>query len=81
MTKAEEAAQWMWAELQQNGWLSQHDAVSEIAERFGEEMTYINNNGNPAIDKSILKHFKRLHGGKAQWYKSPDGYWRLDNTE
>lgn len=51
------------------------------SERFGEDLTYINNNDNPAIDKDILKHFKRLHGGKAQWYKSPDGYWRLEDTK
>ncbi len=60
----------------------QSDVVAKIAERFGEEFTYENENGNPAIDKRILRAFKKItddtavserrdfadaSGGKAMW--------------
>ncbi len=79
MTKVEEAAQWMWDELQAAHWLSQYEAVIEIGNRFGDDLTYINDRGNPAIDKRVLRRFRLLHQGKAQWYKPPDGYWQLES--
>lgn len=75
--EAKKAAQWMWDELQREGSLAQHTAVAEIAEQFGDELTYINDNGNPAIKRGVLKLFKALHEGKAQWFGRPDFYWRL----
>jgi hypothetical protein len=55
-------AQWMADRLQENGRLYQRRAAREIAERFGE-FTYVNDNGNLAIDKRILKAFREVPGG------------------
>jgi len=36
--------------------------MSDLAKRFGEEFAYTtNNNGNPAIDRRILKAFRKAH--------------------
>lgn len=77
MTKVEEAAQWMWDELQAKRSLYQPKAVDEIARRFGKEFTPLNERGNPSIRRDIRDLFKKLHGGKAKWFGPPDNYWTL----
>jgi len=47
--------------------LYQADAATEIAERFGSEFIYTNDNGNPAIDKRILRAFKKITGETVVW--------------
>jgi hypothetical protein len=36
-------------------------------ERFGEQFTYTNDNGNPAIDKRVLKAFRKITGETVVW--------------
>lgn len=48
-------AQWMLSRLEQSGRLYQAEAVQGIVTEFGDEYTYLNANGNPAIGKRILK--------------------------
>jgi hypothetical protein len=67
---AKDAAQWMYEEIKKEGILYQEYAVGKIAELFGEEFTYYNDNGNLAISKEVLKEFKKLHGGNAFWDRS-----------
>ena len=71
----ETIAQWMASLLQREGALYQSDAVAAIAEQFGEEYTYTNDNGNPAIDKRILKAFKKITGNTVVWERW-DFCWR-----
>lgn len=48
----------------------QSDAVREIAEKFGEEYTYTNENGNPAINRKVLAEFGKLKGEDITWDRS-----------
>jgi len=71
-----EIAQWMADRLeQQDSSLYQADAVDEIAKRFGEQFTYLNDNGNPAIDKRVLRAFKTITGDTVVWERW-DFCWR-----
>jgi len=60
-------AEWMLECLEQRKLLYQADAVREIAKNFGDEFTYTNSNGNPAIDKRILKAFRTITGDTVIW--------------
>jgi hypothetical protein len=71
----ETIAQWMVSRLEQEGRLYQSDAVSEIAERFGDEFTYENDNGNPAIDKRVTTAFRKITGDTVVWERW-DFCWR-----
>jgi hypothetical protein len=64
-----EAAQWMLSRLEESndGRLYQADAAEGIARKFGDEFTYLNDNGNPAIDKRILRAFKQISGDGIVW--------------
>lgn len=71
----ETVAQWMVDQIQPRKDLFQMDAVSGIAKKFGAEFTYTNKNGNPAIDKNVLKIFNALSAETVVW--EPRGkYWR-----
>ncbi|HEY3772160.1 MAG TPA: hypothetical protein VGL69_04135 [Solirubrobacteraceae bacterium] len=71
----ETIAQWMMSRLEETGRLYQSDAVQEIAEKFGDEYTYTNDNGNPAIDKRILKAFRIITDDTVIWERW-DFCWR-----
>lgn len=74
-TTAADVARWMFGELERDGWLEQEVAVTEILDRFGEEFTYTNENGNLAIDRVVLKEFRKLTKDSAVWVRS-DRAWR-----
>ncbi|MFC0213994.1 DUF6953 family protein [Paenibacillus chartarius] len=69
---AGEIAEWMVGELKSAGILRQEDAVRYIAEHFGEQFIYVNENGNRSIGKEVKKAFRKLHGGRAAWER--DGF-------
>ncbi|MCH8837662.1 MAG: hypothetical protein IIA60_07655 [Candidatus Marinimicrobia bacterium] len=54
--------------------LYQEEVVYEIESKFGPEFVYINNNGNPAIDRKVLKEFRQLTPN-AVWERG-DRLWR-----
>jgi hypothetical protein len=56
----ETIAQWMAARLEEHKRLYQADVVGDIAATFGDDFTYLNDNGNPAIDKRILRAFRKI---------------------
>jgi len=70
-------ATWMMGELEQRDIIYQMEIVSQIGAKFGDAFTYTNDNGNLAIDKVVLKEFKKLHGGNAVWDRH-DRSWRLE---
>jgi hypothetical protein len=49
------------------GELHQADAADGIAKRFGQEWIYENDNGNPAVDRRVLKAFRRVTGDTVVW--------------
>jgi len=69
-------AKWMYEKLKRDGILYQEEAVYEIKENFGEKYTYLNENGNPAIDRKVLKEFRKLTDKTVVWVRSGK-YWRF----
>lgn len=61
--------------LDELGDLEQEVAADEIAERFGREYIYINDNGNAAIEQEILDAFRKLTEGEVVWDRS-EFLWR-----
>lgn len=77
MSQPIDVARWMLEELRSsNGLLYQEIVVGDIAQRFGEEFTYTNENGNQAIDKTVLMEFRKLTSSTVVW-DAGERCWRL----
>jgi hypothetical protein len=69
--RARPVAEWMLKEFHRgDGVLRQRDAAKRIAICFGEEFTYKNDNGNPAIIQSVLDQFRLLTEATVVWDKT-----------
>ena len=75
MAEVNEIAEWMAAEVRRVGELYQEDAVDQIERKFGSDYVYDNENGNPAISKSVLAEFRNLTAEDIIWVRG-DRYWR-----
>jgi|SRR5580700_7613679 hypothetical protein len=74
---ADAVAGWMLKELEkQDGVLHQDDAVSNIADLFGERFVYENDLGNACIAKQVLAAFRKLTGDSVVWSRG-ERLWRL----
>jgi hypothetical protein len=62
-----EVAQWMLARLEEYNVLYQDEIVTEIESRFGGQYVYVNEHGSQAIDKKLLKEFRRLTEESVVW--------------
>jgi hypothetical protein len=71
----EDIAEWMVTALERDKFLHQETAVYEIAQRFGDEFTYVNQNGNLAIDRRVLTAFRKLTEKTVVWEKG-ERLWR-----
>jgi hypothetical protein len=66
----------MLSELEkQDGVLYQSDAASRIADLFGEDFVYENDDGNTCIDRAVLNAFRNLTGDSVVWSRG-DRLWR-----
>jgi hypothetical protein len=74
-TTPSDVAQWMLSELNASDLLYQEAAAYQILDRFGEEFTYFNANGNIAISKPVLAAFNNLTGDDVVWSRSAR-FWR-----
>jgi hypothetical protein len=72
---AKQIAEWMSEQFKQDCYLYQETVVYEIAEKFGEEFTYDNQNGNLAIRKDVLSVFRTLTEGSVIWERG-ERRWR-----
>lgn len=81
MHTAEEIAKWMVEKFDVTTYLYQEQVVYEIRTHFGERFVYTNANGNLAIGKDVLKHFKKLSGGKVVWERGDRAWRRLREHE
>ena len=70
-----DAAEWMKSELEKEAILYQETAIYDISGRFGEQFTYINQNGNLAIGRDVLREFRRLTEPQVVWVRA-ERYWR-----
>ena len=69
---AKDVAKWMVGELTKHEMLDQQSAVYYIGEKFGQQFVYANANGNPAIDKKVLKEFHELTDDTVVWERGSD---------
>ena len=65
----------MLAEVTAKGYVEQESMVWDIARKFGKEFVYDNENGNPAIDKKVLRAFKKKSDATVVW-SSGERAWR-----
>jgi len=72
----EQVAKWMLEELHRVKYLYQETVVYDISSKFGEQFTYINDNGNPAIDRKVLAAFRKLTGDSVIWERG-ERMWRF----
>ena len=72
---ADQVAQWMLDELNKVQYLYQQDAVYSIESKFGSAFVYVNDAGNPAIDRKVLAAFKKLTGESVIWERG-ERVWR-----
>lgn len=75
MTTPKEVAEWMVEELARVQFLHQQTVVWQISEKFGQEFTYTNENGNLAIDRRVLREFRKLTPDNVIWDKG-ERMWR-----
>ena len=71
MSTAKDVAQWMRDEVVKDKVLYQEQVVYEMDEEF----TYINDNGNLAISKAVLKEFRKLTEDLVVWERG-ERCWR-----
>jgi hypothetical protein len=76
MTTKKDVAEFMLNQLKSKNRIYQENIVYEIKKTFGEEFVYINENGNLAIDKGILKEFRNLTKNSVVWDRG-DFAWRF----
>lgn len=74
-----EVAAWMVEEFQRKKHLYQEEVVWEIKKKFGDSFVYDNENGNPAISKSVLKEFRKLTADDIVWERG-ERCWRTRIT-
>ena len=62
--------------IQKEEWYPQELFAGEIEDLFGDEFTYVNENGNRAIDKKVLAEFRKLTKDTVVWERG-ERRWRL----
>ena len=72
----QQVAEWMLKELKRRGKLHQDTVVFEIAEKFGSQFTYDNEDGNLAVRIDVLATFRKLTKDSVVWVRD-DSYWRM----
>jgi hypothetical protein len=75
MPTAADVARWMVQEVERDGMLYQDEAAATIADKFGEEFTYENDNGNIAIRRDVLAEFRTLTQETVVWERG-ERLWR-----
>lgn len=69
--------EWMIDQLQERKQLYQRQVVDFIRSQYGDKYLYTNENGNPAIEKIVLREFRQQAKGRSAWDKH-GSYWRWD---
>lgn len=72
----QEAGQWMLNKLTREKYLDQSAAAYELTE-IDEALTYMNDNGNLAIAKSVLREFSKLTKGDEVVWSRSERAWRF----
>ena len=75
MATPTEVAEWMVRQFETQDYLYREDVVYQIEEIFGPEFIYENENGNQAIDKKVLREFRKLTEEDVVWERG-ERTWR-----
>lgn len=75
MPSEDDVALWMKDKVDSVGVLDQDFAVYQIKRQFGDAFVYQNESGNLAINKSVLRKFKKLTEADVVWSRG-DKAWR-----
>jgi len=75
MAVAKDVAEYMLKHLQEAQHLYQEVIVYKIRNDFGDEFVYTNENCNLAIDRKVLKEFRKLTEGTVVWERG-ERMWR-----
>lgn len=75
MALAKDVAEYMLKQLKEVNYLYQEVIVYKIRDDFGDEFVYINQNGNLAIDRKVLKEFRKLTENEVIWERG-ERLWR-----
>jgi hypothetical protein len=75
MADANDVADWMASQVEVEGFLYRDWAVAHIADEFGDEFVYKDENGNPEISETVLTTFYKLTEGSVFWDRW-DRCWR-----
>lgn len=67
MTTIDDVAKWMKDTVDSVGMLDQGAAVYQIRSLFGADFVYTNENGNLAINKSVLRKFNKITEADVIW--------------
>ena len=59
-TTAKDVAQYMKERLAKQRYLYQEVIVYDIESKFGSDFVYVNENGNLAIGRNVLKEFRKI---------------------
>ena len=82
MATPQEVAQWMVAQLDERQRLLQVEAAHAIKNVFGPEFYHLDPDGEFAIDRRVLYHFRKLTGETVVWVTKqgggfcPEAHWR-----
>jgi len=69
LTAFNRAAQWLTDQVLNSDLVYQEEVVAELEAQFGEECVYYNDGGNLAIDKRVLKEFRKLTQDAFVWVR------------
>lgn len=75
MASAKEVAKFMLEQLEKEKYLYQESVVYDIDKKFGERFVYMNDNGNLAIGRDVLKEFRKLTEETVVWERG-ERLWR-----
>lgn len=76
----QDVAKWMVEELHRAEYLHRETVVRDIARKFGDRYTYIDANGKPTIDKTVLRWFRKLTEKNVIWDRGAR-MWRFRNDQ
>lgn len=71
----DEAAEWMLGELQSKKWLNQETVAWQFL-KLDKSLVYMNDNGNPAINKKVLAAFNKLAPTTDYVWSRSERHWR-----
>jgi hypothetical protein len=80
MAGVNDVADWMVSEVEVEGFLYRDMAVAHIADKFGAEFIYTDEDGKPAISEAVLTAFHELTEGTVYWDRW-DKCWRQRQKE